>query len=143
MTARIGHPERNSRDKTYRKNSQEHENMDRTAGTQKVGDKSADTGSRDRTGGTGQPERTVETGQLCQDSRGREDATRLLEKTEQGSWDRTTKTWQPWQDSQDKAPGTRDSWDKMTNTSKMWQDSYDRKARTGNVGQHSQGRSVW
>jgi hypothetical protein len=51
MTARIGRPEQNSRDRTDRQNSKEHDNMDRTAGTEKMRDRSADTGSRDRTGG--------------------------------------------------------------------------------------------
>jgi hypothetical protein len=80
--------------------------MDRTALIEKLGDKIAETGSRNRTGGTGQQERTIKTGQWWQDSHGRKDTTGRLEKTSQDSWDRKIKTAQPWQDSQERTSRT-------------------------------------
>ncbi len=81
-------------DRTFRTCS-----MDRIAGTGTLGDKSAETGSLDR---TGQLERTVGRGQRWQNSHGRKDTTGLLEKTGHEIWDRTTKTGQPRQDNQDR-----------------------------------------
>ncbi len=62
-------------------------------GTVKLGDKSAETGSRDRIGGTGQLERTV--GTTVAGGHGRNDTTGQFKKTGHDSWDRTTKTGQP------------------------------------------------
>ncbi len=69
-------------------------------------DKNADTVSRDKTGGTGQLWSTVGTGQLQQDSHSRKDMLGWLEKIGQDSWDRTIKTGQLWQESQDKRART-------------------------------------
>jgi hypothetical protein len=80
--------------------------MDRTARIGKLGDKIAETGSRDRTGGTDQLERTFKTGQWWQDSHGRKDTTGRLEKTSQDSRDRKIKTEQLWQDSQERKSRT-------------------------------------
>ncbi len=71
--------------------------MDRTSQIRKLGDKSAD-----RTDGTGQLGMTVETGQRWQDCHGWKDTTRRLEKTGQDCWNRSTKTGQLWQDSQER-----------------------------------------
>jgi hypothetical protein len=49
-------------------------------------------------------DRTVGTGKLkSEDGHSRKDTTGWLQKTEQDSWDRTFKTGQLWQDSQETA----------------------------------------
>jgi hypothetical protein len=101
MIAKTGHPGQDTGI-----GQSEHDSMDRTAGTGKLGDTSAETDSRERTGGRGQLERIVKTGQLHQDSSGTKGMTGWLEKKDRDSRDRTTKTGQPWQESQDRTART-------------------------------------
>jgi hypothetical protein len=77
-------------------------------GTGKLGDKSAETGSRDRIGGTGQLERTVGTGQRWQagmagmirlDGSKRQDTTAGTGQLRQDNQDWTTMAGQPGNDS--------------------------------------------
>jgi hypothetical protein len=107
--------------------------MDKTEGTGNMGEKSAEIGSRDRTGGTDQLDswaKTTVTGQP-----GQERYNRMVRKTGQDN-----------QCKDSKERTTRAGQGKLgqdNNTRQTLQDSHGKTVRTGHIGQDSQDRSVW